>query len=208
MGRLVIPDRLDRLEINEQLNATPRRGEVTEAEAPRAEPSRAEPREGKQARRRATRQTFELGCCGCTTYTDDYCGPCDVTRLLLQLLLPPRQRRRSTAQGQESSGEGEGVAGDPKQSWSPKSLALYQFAKVTSALPVTARPIVTFWFQQLASSSGITTLVIFPPQLDFPGPDCHTPGLGHLWNILYRQRKLRLYACCLLPVIKILRHFL
>ena len=45
-------------------------------------------------------------------------------------------------------------------------------AKVTSALPITARAIETFWFQQLIFASGVPPLLTFPPQLDFPGPAC------------------------------------
>ena len=58
----------------------------------------------------------------------------------------------------------------PKQSDSPKSL---------SALPITARAIVTFWFQQLIFAPGVPPVVTFSPQLDFPGPwRTHTKDEG------------------------------
>ena len=41
-------------------------------------------------------------------------------------------------------------------------------AKVTSARPITARAIVTFWFQQLILACSFPPLVTFSPQLDFP----------------------------------------
>ena len=54
----------------------------------------------------------------------------------------------------------------------PKTIML---VKDTSALPITERAIVTFWFQKLIFASGVPPpLVTFSPQLDFPGPAAHT----------------------------------
>ena len=56
-----------------------------------------------------------------------------------------------------------------------RRLKTTMLAKVTSALPITARAIVTFLFQQLIFASGISPLVTFSQQLDFPGPGLATP---------------------------------
>ena len=53
-------------------------------------------------------------------------------------------------------------------------------AKVTSALPIAVRVIVTFLFQQLIFASGVSPLVTFPPQLDFPGPG--SDGTGRTYD--------------------------
>ena len=70
-------------------------------------------------------------------------------------------------QGQESSVDQSRGKGVGMRCRRPKTTIL---AKFTSALPITARAIVTFWFQQLIFASGVPPLVTFPPQLDFPGP--------------------------------------
>ena len=57
----------------------------------------------------------------------------------------------------------------------PKTTML---AKGTTALPITARAIVTFLFQQFIFASGISPFVTFSPQLDFPGPAPNLPMRG------------------------------
>ena len=84
----------------------------------------------------------------------------------------PRPAASGCSRARNLQARGEGVGMRCRR---PKTIML---AKVTSALPITARAIVTFWFQKLIFASGVSSpsLVTFSPQLHFPGPGAGQTG--------------------------------